>query len=219
MKSEQINELAAALAKAQAEIKAVVKDAKNPFFKSSYATLNSVWDAIRQPLAKNGLSVTQLTSETEAGTLLETYLLHSSGQWLQSEMLLRPNKNDVQGFGSALTYTRRYCLAAIVGAAPDDDDDGQAATEGDSKPTAAPAAKKAAPAKPNGNGQKSTLTLGQQKLFDAVQAATNNYYRHPAHMVKVIGKWPNFSSQDDIDSAISVAVDHASEQQEVAEVA
>ncbi len=216
MKSEQINELAAALAKAQAEIKAVVKDAKNPFFKSSYATLNSVWDAIRQPLAKNGLSVTQLTSETDTGTLLETYLMHSSGQWLQSEMLLRPNKNDVQGFGSALTYTRRYCLAAIVGAAPDDDDDGNAATEGESKPTSS--AKKA-PAKPNGNGQKVNLTIGQQKLFDAVQQATNNYYRHPAHLIKVLGKWPNFSSNDDIDSAISVATDHAAEQQEIPEAA
>ena len=81
MKSDQINELASALAKAQAKIKGAVKDSANPFFKSSYADLQSVWDAIREPLSSNGLAVIQTTATNPAGGLdLVTTLAHSSGQ-------------------------------------------------------------------------------------------------------------------------------------------
>lgn len=122
-----INELAAALSKAQAEIIGAKKDANNNFFKTPYADLASVWDACRQPLTKNGLSVTQTTDVSENGVMiLVTTLLHSSGQHIQGRYPIQPVKNDPQGLGSAITYARRYALQAIVGVAPTDDD-GEAA--------------------------------------------------------------------------------------------
>lgn len=122
-KSESINELAGALAKAQSEMKGAVKDSSNPFFKSNYADLASVWDSCRGPLTKHGLSVSQVTSLREGHSLvLETVLMHSSGQWLNSEYPINPVKNDPQGLGSALSYARRYSLSALIGAYADDDD-------------------------------------------------------------------------------------------------
>ena len=128
MKSESINELAAALAKAQGEMAYAAKDRENPHFKSSYATLASVWEACRGPLSKHGLSVTQLASSEQGFAAVTTILMHSSGQWVQSETRVPTTKNDAQGVGSAITYARRYALSAIVGIAPDDDDDGNGAS-------------------------------------------------------------------------------------------
>ena len=122
-KSENINELAAALAKAQGEMRGAVKDSANPFFKSRYADLASVWDACRVPLTKNGLSVVQTNVGDGAEMVaVETILLHSSGQWISSFLSVKPVKNDPQGIGSCITYLRRYSLAAMVGIAPEDDD-------------------------------------------------------------------------------------------------
>jgi len=123
MKSEQLNELATALAKAQGEITHAVKDSVNPFHKSSYADLASVWDACRKPLAENGLSIVQLPNGIEDNCLiLDTTMLHSSGQWISSKIKMPMQKQDPQGYGSTLTYARRYALAAIVGVYQDDDD-------------------------------------------------------------------------------------------------
>lgn len=127
MKSEHINELAAALAKAQAKIRGAVKDSANPFFKSSYADLQSVWDAIREPLAANGLCVIQTTATNAAGGLeLITTLAHSSGQWIEGRFPVLPLKNEPQAVGSAVSYSRRYSLAAIAGVYQTDDDAEQA---------------------------------------------------------------------------------------------
>ena len=127
MKSEQINELAAALAKAQAKIRGAVKDSANPFFKSSYADLQSVWDAIREPLAANGLCVIQTTATNAAGGLeLITTLAHASGQWIEGRFPVLPLKNEPQAVGSAVSYSRRYSLAAIAGVYQTDDDAEQA---------------------------------------------------------------------------------------------
>lgn len=134
MKSENINELAMALAKAQAEMLPAMKDSANPFFKSKYADLASVWDACRAPLTKNGLSVVQLISSDTDKLVLKTTLIHSSGQWIESVAPIVPVKNDPQGLGSALTYMRRYSLAALVGVYQDDDD-GNAATGNRAQPT------------------------------------------------------------------------------------
>lgn len=130
-RSDQINELAAALAKAQGEIKGAVKDATNPHFRSSYADLQSVWDAIREPLSKNGLSVMQfpLATYDPDGTAyihVETALAHTSGQWVSSSLTMTPERSTPQAFGSAITYARRYALQSIAGVAPMDDD-GEAA--------------------------------------------------------------------------------------------
>lgn len=128
MQSENINELAAALAKAQGQIEGAKKDSANPFFKSTYADLASVWDACRKQLSDNGLSIIQCPEEAENGIAIETMLLHSSGQWKSGRYVIPVAKNDAQAMGSAITYGRRYALAAMVGIAPEDDD-GNAATK------------------------------------------------------------------------------------------
>lgn len=125
--SEQINELATALSKAQGEMQAAIKDKVNPFFKSSYADLGSVWDAARPVLSKYGLCVMQTTELTTDKIVMVTTLAHTSGQWMKSYLPLNPSKNDSQGVGAAITYLRRYSLSAIVGVVCDDDDDGETA--------------------------------------------------------------------------------------------
>jgi hypothetical protein len=128
-RSEQINDLAAALAKAQAGITAAKAGAENPHFKSKYATLADVWDACRKQLSSNGIAVTQLPSTEETGLTVTTILAHSSGQWISSQLTVPLESRGVGAhqIGSALTYARRYALAAMVGVAPEDDDDGNAA--------------------------------------------------------------------------------------------
>ena len=127
-KSEQINELAAALAKCQGALRPAKKDSQNPFFKSNYADLESIVAVAREPLAANGLSVTQLVDSTNDGLIqLETILLHSSGQWIQSTMVARPMKSDPQSLGSLISYLRRYSYAALLSIVTGDDDDGEAA--------------------------------------------------------------------------------------------
>lgn len=122
--STDCGDLFAALAKAQAEVQAAAKDKTNPHFRNTYADLASVWDACRKPLTTNGLSVTQWPGRTEGGGVtVTTQLSHSSGQWMRStlEMPL-DNRANAQAVGSAITYGRRYALAAVAGVAPDDDD-------------------------------------------------------------------------------------------------
>jgi hypothetical protein len=125
--SEQIADLAAALAQAQGEIENVAKDSENPHFRSKYADLASVLSEVRPKLAKHGISVLQMPVNGEGGQVaVVTRLLHSSGQYIESELAIAPAKADAQGAGSAITYLRRYCLMAAAGIAPEDDD-GEAA--------------------------------------------------------------------------------------------
>jgi hypothetical protein len=131
--SEQINELAAALAKAQSEIQPAIKDSTNPFFKSKYADLSSVWSACKTPLTKNGLSVLQTMEPRDGQLTLVTTLAHSSGQWIRSFLPIISQKQDAQSIGSAITYMRRYSLAALVGVTTDEDDDGNAAVSAPTK--------------------------------------------------------------------------------------
>lgn len=125
--SEHINELASALAKAQGEMQAAIKDCINPFFKSKYADLGSIWDAARPVLSKNGLCIMQTTEMNGDKIIMVTTLAHNSGQWMKSHLPLNPSKNDSQGVGAAITYLRRYSLSALVGVVCDDDDDGETA--------------------------------------------------------------------------------------------
>ena len=128
-KSEEINEIAKALSVVQSKLEGAKMDATNPFFKHKYATLASVWSACRELLASNGLSVVQTCSVGDNGGLIvDTTLLHTSGQWIGGELAVKPAKDDPQGIGSAITYARRYGLAAIIGVCPEDDD-AEAATE------------------------------------------------------------------------------------------
>lgn len=136
--SEQINELATALAKAQFGMKNAMLNKTNPHFKSRYADLAAIRDAVIPELSMNGIAAIQGTHFiTDMLMVLSTRLLHSSGQWIESEypIVLDPNKPQVMG--SALTYARRYSLAAICGIAAEEDDDANAASKNidNGKPT------------------------------------------------------------------------------------
>jgi hypothetical protein len=125
-RSVGIGQLAAALAKAQGELKNPPKDSINPHFKSRYADLATVRDVVMPVLSRCGLSVVQMPCDVNNEPALTTVLMHVSGEWVESTMRTRPTKSDPQGLGSALTYARRYSLQSIVGVAADDDDDGAA---------------------------------------------------------------------------------------------
>ena len=121
-KSPEINELAAALAKAQAEMEGAKKESTNPFFKSSYADLHAVIKSSFPYLSKNGLSVSQGNEVIKGAVCVTTTLMHASGQWMRSKIKLPLAKVDAQGVGAAVTYGRRYGLSAMVGIAQYDDD-------------------------------------------------------------------------------------------------
>jgi hypothetical protein len=127
--SSQLNELFAALAKAQFDMEIAKTDSANPYFKSSYADLASIIKASRPFLAKNGLAVIQRIVTNDKGALyMHTRLCHASGQWMESRMPINPIKQDIQSLGSHITYLKRYTYAAIVGVvASGDDDDGETA--------------------------------------------------------------------------------------------
>lgn len=121
--SESLDEIGTALALAQGKIDSAKKDSTNPHFKNNYADLSSVWEACREQLSSNGISVIQAPGETAEGKMwMTTMLLHKSGQYIKEVMSIPLSKVDAQGYGSATTYARRYALAAMVGVAPDDDD-------------------------------------------------------------------------------------------------
>lgn len=126
--SEQVNELFKALSAAQAEVKAAPRDGDNSHFNSKYATLTSVWEVCRPPLAKHGLGILQSPSTSERGdVIITTRLTHASGQWIEGEFTLHPRDQSPQSYGSAVTYGRRFALMSFMGVAPEDDD-GQAAS-------------------------------------------------------------------------------------------
>lgn len=123
--SENINELATALAKAQGEMKNAGKTSDNPFFKSKYADLAEILNAVREPLSKYGLSISQLydgMGVPDKTITVTTLLMHSSGQYIGNTANYPVAKADIQGVGSAITYARRYSLAAILGLSQEDDD-------------------------------------------------------------------------------------------------
>ena len=175
-KSEQINELAKALATVQGNLEGAKMDAENPFFKAKYASLFSIWDACRQALTDNGLSVVQTCSIGEGeGLIVDTTLLHTSGQWISGELAIKPTKNDPQGVGSAITYARRYGLAAIIGICPEDDD-----AEGATEHKAKPEAKKVAPAKAKPKEFNTTTIEG------ALEFLENKYPRKWGHTLVAV---------------------------------
>lgn len=143
--SESINEIAGALAKAQGDMKSAAKDSTNPHFKSKYADLASCWEACREPLAKNGLSVVQGASAEAERVTVTTLLLHTSGQWVRDALTTTARDAGAQSIGSAITYGRRYGLSSMVGIAPDEDDAEAAQGRGNGKAAAATAAVLAMP--------------------------------------------------------------------------
>ena len=126
--SESIAALSKALTQVQGSVEGAVKGKVNPAFKSKYADLTSVWEACREPLVMNGLSVVQFPGEMIDNRMtLTTQLSHESGEWMRCTLSIPLTKADAQGYGSAVTYARRYALAAVVGVCPEDDDGNAAA--------------------------------------------------------------------------------------------
>ena len=124
-----MKQIASALVKAQQAFGPALKTSSNPHFRSKYADLSAVVEAVIDGLNKHGIFLTQLTHECESGVIVETMLIHESGETLSGGKLHVPaSKQDAQGYGSALTYARRYSLMAVTGIAPEDDD-GNAASK------------------------------------------------------------------------------------------
>lgn len=199
--SPEIGALAAALAKAQGELRAATKDRENPYFKSSYATLASVFEAIREPFSKNGLSYTQPTRIDEHGNVVVvTMLMHASGQWLAGEVSAKPAKNDPQGVGSLISYLKRYEIQAMAGiASADDDDDGNAATLSDrvqhraTQPPAPPTGQAESPV-----GYDPKIQDHKLKLKGALEHRKIPQDLWPAVSQAMVGKYP-----DELDDVIS----------------
>ena len=150
-----IANLAAALAKAQGEIKTIQKDSKNPHFKNSYASLDAILETVRPTLAKHGLALVQgatAPSYDEAGRVtaivVETMLVHASGEHLTNGCVIPIAKVDPQGAGGAMTYGRRYGVSALLALATDEDDDGNVASARTAAPATLPAAQPAATVPP-----------------------------------------------------------------------
>jgi hypothetical protein len=129
--SASIDKIVPAFVQAQGQLKKAAKTSENPHFRSSYADLESCWDACHESLQSNGLAVAQFPLKSEPGFIaVLTMLIHTSGQWWSSELVIPVPKFDAQGIGSAITYARRYVLCAMLGLVPQDtDDDGNKASE------------------------------------------------------------------------------------------
>ncbi len=133
-RSESIAKIAPALVAAQAAFPPIVKDGKNPAFRSKYATLDGIMAAIRPALAAHGLAVVQgaIHPETDGAKLVglsvESVLVHTSGEWMATVVPVPVTKSDAHGLGSALSYGRRYGISALLALTTDEDDDGNAAT-------------------------------------------------------------------------------------------
>ena len=166
--SEQINELATALAKAQAEMKNARLNKQNPHFKSRYADLAEIRDTVTPALSKNGIAVVHGLGPTDGGGLVVmTRLVHASGQWIESGFPIAYDKP--QTMGSAITYGRRYNLSAITNISADDDDDANAAND---KPAAAPHAKPEA--MPSVNGTPGASKAGSRAAYEKMIASIRN---------------------------------------------
>lgn len=124
--SESVKEISIALVGFHKEVGKVSKDSTNPFFKSKYASLSNILEAIAAPLANNGLSIVQFP-EGEIG--LTTRLLHISGEWMEATYQMKSVKDAPQDRGSAMTYQRRYAVGAILSLNIDEDDDGNKASQ------------------------------------------------------------------------------------------
>jgi hypothetical protein len=136
-----MKEIASALVKAQKEFGPALKSSTNPAFRSRYADLSACVEAVIDALNNNDIFMMQPTHECDSGVIVETIFIHSSGEQISSGKLHVPaTKHDAQGYGSALTYARRYSLMAACGIAPEDDDGNSASKQPPAKATSAPAA-------------------------------------------------------------------------------
>lgn len=161
--SSEIASLAKAMAKAFGEIESAKKDKQNPHFKSWYADLSAIVEAIKPSLKTNGLWFSQISHNIPDHAAIETIIIHESGETMSTGIVAVPvSKRDAQGYGSALTYARRYSLSAAFGVSTEDDD-GNAAT-------------KAAPTTPHNHPKRPALEVAFKavKDMDALKALWAN---------------------------------------------
>lgn len=162
--SEHINELAKALSVMQGRLEAAKQDKINPFHKSKYADLNSIWDCLRPHLEANGLCIVQDALTLPEGVSVSTRIMHSSDQWIEFGPLIIPMaKSDAHSSGAAITYAKRYGLAAALGIVSEEDDDGIKAQEGAPKDT------KTSP--------KQKITNDQAEILDFLMGEDEEYRR------------------------------------------
>ncbi len=140
-----MSEIAKALVAAQLQMSRAIKDSNNPHFRSKYADLGNVMDACLPALNANGIAVYQPTIDVDGERFVETVLIHTSGDELRCRVPLIVSKNDMQGYGSAVTYARRYGLMTMAGVAPEDDDGNAAAKSPPERKQRQPQPKPAAP--------------------------------------------------------------------------
>jgi hypothetical protein len=184
-KSETIGKLTLALSKVQAQLRPAKENSKNPFFKSNYADLGSVWDSVRQLLSENELSIIQMPTDVGG---LTTMLSHSSGEYLSSTMYI-PSKEDAHGVGSAISYARRYALASFIGVVTGDDD-GNGAIKNITTPSA-----KATTPKP-----KPKLSTEQYKaMIKAIEQGKGNVVEQ-----KMNGYVLTKTQQDNLDKVLKI---------------
>lgn len=183
--SETTAALDEALAKAQGEIEAAAKDKVNPAFRSKYADLTSVWDAIRPALSKHGIAVTQWpVHSTDNRVHIVTRLAHK-GEWIRAAFSVPVGKPDAHGYGSAVTYAKRYTLAAAVGVVADDDDDGNAASgKPPRKHDPTPSPPMTEPVMPAANGTVGASKAASRASYDTLVKAIRN-----APTVKALADW------------------------------
>lgn len=174
---------APAFAIAQGKVKGAIKDAANPHLKSKYADLASTWDACREALSDQGISVLQFPSRADGEVVVTTFLLHKSGEWMASSLALPVLQNTAQAIGSAITYGRRYGLAASVGVAPEEDD-GSAAVGSHAQqqqpyrpPQQQPPPQQAAQPPPQQEVKRSGNPMSQTPNFDPTQTTHMTWLR------------------------------------------
>jgi hypothetical protein len=132
MTSPEVAKVSAALVKAQADIRAVEKSATNPHFRSKYVPLDAIIAMARPALAKHGIAIVQAGTPFDdgKGLLVETRLVHESGEWISGVVFIPFGKADPQGAGAAMTYGRRFGLSALLSISSEEDDDGNSAVSG-----------------------------------------------------------------------------------------
>ena len=121
-RGDRMKNIAKALLEAQKKIENASKDAKNPHYKNNYATLESVLDAVKEAANAVGIAILQTCGKDAEGHFVESKLIHESGEEISSRVYLVLDKQNMQGLGSAITYGRRYSLAALFAIGQDDDD-------------------------------------------------------------------------------------------------
>lgn len=206
--TEDRKELFKAISAAQGEFTTVEKNGKNPHFNSKFAPLDSIIEMIRPVLPRHGLSVVQFTDIADSGNgiVVETIITHESGQYISGRLFMPAVKNDPQGYGSALTYGRRYALAAALGIVSDEDVDGNAT--GGNQPTGnggrTPKSPPQAPTPPKGDGKATPAEMDSLKI--AMEGAGYTVPQHRANFIAkhASGKKPGELTGEDVAKLIGI---------------